>query len=197
MRRQIQQVFSNIQVALAAVGATMADIVKRQYLLIRDLEQTMAGKQAKILSDDDVADLLIYASASRHPLRNRVIVLLSAKAGLRAAEISNLTWDMVIEPNGAVATVLELRDDAAKKRSGRRIPLHAELRAALTAWRGVTGGVGPVVVSERGGPMTPLSIVVWFARAFEVIGLDGCSSHSGRNHLILLDNFSALPTSLK
>ena len=30
MRRQIQQVFSNIQVALAAVGATMADIVKRQ-----------------------------------------------------------------------------------------------------------------------------------------------------------------------
>ena len=144
----------------------------------------MAGKQAKILSDDDVADLLVYASASRHPLRNRVIVLLSAKAGLRAGEIANLTWDMVIEPNGAVATVLELRDHAAKNRSGRRIPLHAELRAALTAWRGVTGGVGPVVVSERGGPMTPLSIVVWFARAFEVIGLDGCSSHSGRRTFI-------------
>ena len=30
MRRQIQQVFSNIQIALASVGATMADIVKRQ-----------------------------------------------------------------------------------------------------------------------------------------------------------------------
>ena len=144
----------------------------------------MAGKQAKILSDDDVADLLVYASASRHPLRNRVVVLLSAKAGLRAGEIANLTWDMVIEPDGAVATVLELRDHAAKKRSGRRIPLHAELRAALTAWRGVTGGVGPVVVSERGGPMTPLSIVVWFARAFEVIGLEGCSSHSGRRTFI-------------
>ena len=30
MRRQIQQVFSNIRTALAAAGATMADVVKRQ-----------------------------------------------------------------------------------------------------------------------------------------------------------------------
>jgi enamine deaminase RidA (YjgF/YER057c/UK114 family) len=30
MRRQMQQVFENIQTALAAVGATMADVVKRQ-----------------------------------------------------------------------------------------------------------------------------------------------------------------------
>jgi enamine deaminase RidA (YjgF/YER057c/UK114 family) len=30
MRRQIQQVFANIQTALAAVGATMSDVVKRQ-----------------------------------------------------------------------------------------------------------------------------------------------------------------------
>ena len=30
MRRQIQQVFGNIRIALASVGATMADIVKRQ-----------------------------------------------------------------------------------------------------------------------------------------------------------------------
>ncbi len=28
--------------------------------------------------------------------------------------------------------------------------------------------------------MTPQSIVVWFANAYRVIGLDGCSSHSGR-----------------
>ena len=43
----------------------------------------MAGKQAKILSEDDFEDLLVYAAATRNPLRNRVIVLLSAKAGLR------------------------------------------------------------------------------------------------------------------
>src|SRR6202034_2505290 len=60
----------------------------------------MAGRQAKILSAGDVGDLLTFASVSRHPLRNRVIVLLSAKAGLRAGEIANLTWDMLADGNG-------------------------------------------------------------------------------------------------
>ena len=31
---------------------------------------------------------------------------------------------------------------------------------------------------------TPLSIVVWFNRAFHEIGLNGCSSHSGRRTFI-------------
>jgi integrase len=144
----------------------------------------MPGKQAKALSEDDLQDLLVYASATRNPIRNRVIVLLSAKAGLRASEIANLTWDMVLEPNGAISTAIELRDHAAKKRSGRLIPLHKGLRDALANWRGVTCGVGPVVLSERGCAMTPLSIVVWFARAYRAVGLEGCSSHSGRRTFI-------------
>ena len=53
----------------------------------------MAGKQAKVLSDTDVSDLLAFARRSRNPTRNEVILLLSAKAGLRAGEIANLTWD--------------------------------------------------------------------------------------------------------
>jgi hypothetical protein len=36
----------------------------------------MSGKQAKILSTSDVNDLLIFATCTRHPLRNAVIVLL-------------------------------------------------------------------------------------------------------------------------
>ena len=144
----------------------------------------MSGKQAKILSEDDLEDLLIYASATRHPLRNRVLVLLSAKAGLRAGEIAQVTWDMVLGPTGELASTLELRDHAAKKRSGRLIPVHQDLREALAAWRAVTCGTGSVLQSERGGAMTPLSIVVWFARAYRTIGLDGCSSHSGRRTFI-------------
>ena len=144
----------------------------------------MAGKQAKILSEDDLQDLLFYAAATRDPIRNRVIVLLSAKAGLRAGEVAKLTWDMVVEPNGAIGTVIELRDHAAKKRSGRLIPLHADLRDALLSWRSMTGGAGPVVLSERGRAMTPLSVVIWFARAYRAIGLQGCSSHSGRRTFI-------------
>ena len=145
----------------------------------------MPGKQAKILSFRDVNDLLVFASCTRHPLRNRVIVLLAAKAGLRAGEIANLTWDMVLDPTGDVGSVIELHDIAAKNGSGRLIPVHPDLRQALTAFRSLSTGSGPVIPSERGrGAMTPLSIVVWFNRAFRNIGLHGCSSHSGRRTFI-------------
>ena len=39
---------------------------------------------------------------------------MSIKAGVRAGEIAKLTWDMVLDPTGEVATLLELRDHAAK-----------------------------------------------------------------------------------
>jgi integrase len=128
--------------------------------------------------------LLTWARATRNPLRNEVIVLLSAKAGLRAGEIAKLTWDMVLEANGTVSTVIELWDSAAKRGGGRMIPLHPELQGLLAALLRTANGQGPVVRSERGGAMTPLSIVVWFNRAFKSTGLKGCSSHSGRRTFI-------------
>jgi integrase len=111
-------------------------------------------------------------------------VLLSSKAGLRAGEIANLTWVMVTDGNGEVGNVIELHDAAAKKGSGRSIPIHPDLAIALMAWRQVAGPSEFVISSQRGGPMTPLSIVVWFNRAFKNIGLQGCSSHSGRRTFI-------------
>jgi integrase len=144
----------------------------------------MAGKQAKTLSTDHIDDLLFFAERSRHPLRNRLIVLLSVKAGLRAAEIAKLSWDMVLGPSGKVGIAIELQDKIAKKRGGRSIPLHVELREALIEARKLCNGQGPIIRSERGGAMTPMSIVVWFNRAYGALGLDGCSSHSGRRTFI-------------
>ena len=40
----------------------------------------MIGKRAKILSSDQVEDLLVFARQTRHPIRNQVLVLLSVKA---------------------------------------------------------------------------------------------------------------------
>lgn len=144
----------------------------------------MAGRQAKILSPHEVEDLLFFAKTTRYPDRNRAIVLLSVKAGLRAAEIAKLTWQMIVDPVGDVGHRIELQDRAAKKRSGRIIPLNSQLRDALIILRGACTGHGPVIRSERGQAMTPLSIVVWFNRAYGALGLTGCSSHSGRRTFI-------------
>ena len=144
----------------------------------------MSGKQAKILSHQAVEELLFFAETTRHPQRNRVIVLLSVKGGLRAAEIANVTWEMIETPTGDIGTSIELRDEAAKMGRGRRVPIHADLRAALVTWRKKCGSAGAVVRSERGHPMTALSIVVWFSRVYQATGLEGCSSHSGRRTFI-------------
>jgi integrase len=91
---------------------------------------------------------------------------------------------MVLDANRQINGLIELADNAAKKCNGRSIPLHADLAAALAAWRAIAPSCDHVIASERGGAMTPLSIVVWFNRAFKNIGLKGCSSHSGRRTFV-------------
>jgi integrase len=78
----------------------------------------MPGRQAKTLSAADVDDLLVFASCTRHPLRNAVMVLLSAKAGLRAGEIANLTWDMVVDASGQISGLIELTDRQRNSAAG-------------------------------------------------------------------------------
>jgi integrase len=144
----------------------------------------MAGRQAKVISENTYKDLLVFAATTRYPLRNRLLVLLSVKAGLRAGEIANLTWDMVLDPHGEVGTVIELRDAAAKKRSGRLIPIHPDLHHGLVMLRVSVRAMGVLISSERGPGLKPISIVNWFAKAYRAIGANGCSSHSGRRTFI-------------
>jgi integrase len=94
------------------------------------------GKQAKTLTKAQVDAALNYLSSSRYPLRNRVILLLSVKVGLRAKEIASLTWDMATTSDGEVGTAIHLTNEASKGRGGGRVvPLNRELRAALLSLR--------------------------------------------------------------
>jgi integrase len=144
----------------------------------------MAGRQAKTVTPHAIRRMLSYAGRTSTPQRDKVIVLLSIKAGLRACEIAQLTWPMVLDDRGRVSDRIELRDVAAKKGSGRRIPLHQDLRDALRTLRSVADTAGPVVCSARGGAMRPNSIVNWFVAMCATLDLKGCSSHSGRRTFI-------------
>lgn len=144
----------------------------------------MAGRQAKILSDKHVETALRAVLKTRYPARNRAILLLSIKAGLRAGEIAKLTWPMVCGPDGKLGDTIELHDIAAKKCSGRTIPMHGEIKRALLALRRADTSNGPIIRSERGQAMTAASIVNWFAAFYRALDLKGCSSHSGRRTFI-------------
>ena len=92
----------------------------------------MQGKQAKIVSPTQERAILGYLDTTRYPARDRVMFLLSMKAGLRAKEMASLTWAMVTDASGQVAEVLHVPNRASKgKTGGRTMPLHPDLQAAL------------------------------------------------------------------
>ena len=93
------------------------------------------GKQAKTLSKGQIDAMLAYLSTTRHPERNRLIFLLSVKAGLRAKEVARLTWLMTNDSQGEIGWTICLLDSASKGKSGRIIPLNDDVRNALIEYR--------------------------------------------------------------
>ncbi len=145
----------------------------------------MESQPAKVLARRDVLRLLAAARRCRYPKRNRVMVLLSIKAGLRACEIARLDWRMMLGADGKIGDVIELPPKAAKMGSGRRIPIHPLLKVALAQLYGASGPRdGPVIRSERGTAMSAKVVVNWFKLRYRMLGLDGCSSHSGRRTFV-------------
>ena len=147
------------------------------------------GKQAKVLRKAELQRLLNHVSHTRHPERDRVMVLLSFKAGLRAVEISRLTWSMVTTATGELADAILLPNAASKgKGGGRTIPLHSELREALASLMAARGDKvradWRVIYSERADGYSANGVAVWFFTRFREIGVEGASSHSGRRSFI-------------
>ena len=146
------------------------------------------AKQAKILTKAQVEAILGYVNAKRHRLRNRVIVLLSVRAGMRAKEIASLTWEMVTDADGEIGNAIHLQNCASKGRTGGRIiPLNTELRNALKDLRHhpQRGRPSPyVVTTERATKASAQTVVNIFFSWHHDLGLNGCSSHSGRRTFI-------------
>ena len=146
----------------------------------------MYRQPAKVLEPDDVRRLLAHVRRHRYPQRDRVLILLSFKAGLRACEMAGLRWSMVLGSDGEVADHLSLARSITKNATARRIPVHKLLGRALARLHAQAGRPrdGPVIRSERGAHMTARSIVNWFAGLYFELELAGCSSHSGRRTFV-------------
>ena len=119
----------------------------------------MQGKQAKMVSPTQERAMLGSLVTTRYPARDRVMLLLSMKAGLRAKAMAALTWAMVTDAQGQVTEVLHVPNRASKgKTGGRTMPLHPELQAALVTLQTARGDMAtperPILFSDWTSPST-------------------------------------------
>ena len=149
------------------------------------------GKQAKTLTKAQVEAVTNFLLTRRHGLRDQTVFLLSVRAGLRAKEVANLKWSMILDANGQVGDAIHLTDIASKGRSGRIVPLNKQLRENLIQMldaarkqRHFRPEADYVISTERSSRTSAQAVVTMFKRWYSDLGLLGCSSHSGRRTFI-------------
>ena len=147
------------------------------------------GKQAKILNEHQLQALLAWLGTRKNADRNRLIVLLSFKAGLRAKEIASLKWSMVMNADGEIGDHIHLTNEASKGKSGRITALNKELKKQLIKVKDIDGidraNSGQLVIRmRRQQGTTPQVVVNSFGEWYRKLRFVGCSSHSGRRSFI-------------
>jgi integrase/recombinase XerD len=149
------------------------------------------GKQSKTINKSQIQMVSNHLRNGRNGLRNQTIFLLSVKSGLRAKEISQLSWKEVCNSDGAVDTQINLTDQTSKGNSGRVIPLHKSVRENLIEllerhrkYYAFNIDTSFIVRTERSPFTTSQTIINMFQKWYRTLGLIGCSSHSGRRTFI-------------
>ena len=153
--------------------------------IINDLEDDM--KRAKTLSKQELNRVLAVVAAGRNADRNRVVVLLSYFAGLRAKEIAELTIGDIYSENGEVNRTVLLMVHQTKGLRSRTFVINSILAKELTAFREHVAHAGynsPLIKSQKNGAFSANSMCQLICRIHKDSGISGATSHSGRRTFI-------------
>lgn len=145
-------------------------------------------KQARVLSEKELRAVLNYTKLTRHQHRNRLMVMLSYSAGLRACEIASLRIGDVVGSDGDAKqnVLLECWQTKGKQRQQAVISekLRKEIKQYVDSYRQDAPLDAPLLASQKGGAFSSQTIQHVFRTLYESVGLDGASSHSGRRTML-------------
>jgi site-specific recombinase XerD len=135
----------------------------------------------KFLDDRDAARLMAAARASSDP-RDRLVVELLARTGMRAGELADLEADAVVQ----IGAGHWLRIPLGKLRNDRYVPLHPELVTLLAAW--TADSLQHIrrhkrLVADHRGPLDRYVIGRIVARVGRAAGVPGVHPHRLRHTL--------------
>ena len=139
--------------------------------------------KASVLNPQQHQDFLAYLATTRQAAQNKAIYLLGYRAGMRIGSIAGLGINDVLDRNGNLKEVVELRRDIVKgKRNYAAYLSHPELREALAEYlaeRPETD-VPNLFVSQQNTAFSANSLTHKMLRLYRKAGYEGASSHSGR-----------------
>ena len=146
-------------------------------------------KQAKLLTDAEFKRLTAVINSLRYQSRNHTIIALSFYAGLRACEIAALRIGDVFDEVGGVKDTTYLNADQTKGSDSATVLVNTKLKRQLLKFAKqypvhVSTRAAPLLFSAKGGGFTAQTIVNLFKRLYQLAGIDGASSHSGRRQFV-------------
>ena len=135
----------------------------------------------KFLDDRDAARLMTAARASSDP-RDRLVVEVLARTGMRAGELADLEADAVVQ----IGAAHWLRIPLGKLRNDRYVPLHPELVTLLADW--TAASLEHIrrhkrLVADHRGPLDRYVIGRIVARVGRAAGVPGVHPHRLRHTL--------------
>jgi site-specific recombinase XerD len=135
----------------------------------------------KFLDDRDAARLMAAARASSDP-RDRLVVELLARTGMRAGELADLEADAVVQ----IGAGHWLRIPLGKLRNDRYVPLHPELVQLLVTW--TAASLEHIrrhrrLVADHRGPLDRYVIGRIVTRVARAAGVPGVHPHRLRHTL--------------
>lgn len=145
-------------------------------------------RRARVLEDNQIERVVNHIrQTSNSPASDELKVLFSHYAGLRACEIAAMTLDCVLDAEGRIGPHIFVSRHAAKGGRERVIPMHPKIRQALLRFREAHPDQRILSFSARRGhirPQNASAVKAWFLKIYKEVGLEGCSSHSGRRTFI-------------
>ena len=146
-------------------------------------------KQSPVLTEKQVKQLLSSTKMTRHSTRNRLIVILSYYVGLRACEICSLTVGDVLDGEGNIKDTVILKSHQTKGNKSNSVSLSDTVKDEIRKYFSeysylVTLKQSSLLQSQKGGGFSSMTIQHLFKKLYKSIGLDDCSSHSGRRTMI-------------
>jgi len=143
--------------------------------------------QARVLSAQELRKVLDHVATRRHSARNRVMLLLTHYAGMRVAEVAALRVNDVLNDSGTIKPEIRLMPDQTKGKHARTVYLNERMQKELAQYTRllkINDASKPLFYTQKKDGFSANSLTQYFFYLYRAVGLEGCSSHSGRRSFL-------------